>query len=185
MTRVRIGTFNVENLFARFKFRKNYPPDELMEVIREGWCTDRTKFDVYRGEERYITAQAIRAIDADVLGLQEVENLDVLKRFNSQYLRGLDYRYALVIDANDPRRIDVGLLSRYPFATIRTHQFERTRSRKSYVFSRDCLEVDIQVAERTRLPLFVNHFKSMVGGRAKTMARRRVQSEAVVRILEG
>lgn len=36
-----------------------------------------------------------------------------------------------------------------------------------------------------RLPLFINHFKSMVGGRARTMARRRVQAEAVVRILEG
>lgn len=34
------------------------------------------------------------------------------------------------------------------------------------------------------LPIFVNHFKSMMGGRGPTMARRQIQSEAVVRILK-
>jgi endonuclease/exonuclease/phosphatase family metal-dependent hydrolase len=181
--RVRIGTFNVENLFARFTFREEYTQAELKNVVQDGWLADQTKFVLRDDKEKRLTAKAIREINADILALQEVENLDVLKRFNTQHLRELNYRYLLVIDGNDPRLIDVGILSRYPFASIRTHQFQRTSSGRAYIFSRDCLEVDIQIASDTRLPIFVNHFKSMIGGRDETMNKRKAQAAMVIRIL--
>ncbi len=110
--------------------------------------------------------------------------MDTLKRFVAEFLQRQRYTYKVVIDGNDPRLIDVALVSKYPIAHIRTHQFERTAGGRSYVFSRDCLEVGVQLSRHTVLPVFVNHFKSMVGGRVQTMARRRVQAEAVVRILK-
>lgn len=199
--KVRIGTFNAENLFARFRFKgvperyrkpdgtwetryRPYTPVELREVVQEGWKVDKTKFTSFREEDRQLTGQAMKGVKADILGLQEVEGLDALKRFVGEFLRGSDYTYKVVIDGNDPRLIDVALVSKYPFAYIRTHQFERAPGGKSFVFSRDCLEVGLQLSQHTILPVFVNHFKSMVGGRAQTMARRRLQAEAVVRILK-
>jgi endonuclease/exonuclease/phosphatase family metal-dependent hydrolase len=199
--KVRIATFNAENLFARFRFKgmperyrkpdgswgiryRPYTPEELRAVVQEGWKVDKTKFAPFREEDRQLTGQAMKGVKADILGLQEVEGLDALKRFVGEFLRGSDYTYKVVIDGNDPRLIDVALVSKYPFAYIRTHQFERAPGGKSFVFSRDCLEVGLQLSQHTILPVFVNHFKSMVGGRAQTMARRRLQAEAVVRILK-
>lgn len=202
--RVRIGTFNVENLFGRFRFKgkreryrkadgswgyryRPFTDAEVLEAVRDGWLVDRTKFRMDSKEDKELTAAAIKALDADILGLQEVESLDVLKRFNasSDYLNGR-YHYKLVIDGNDPRLIDVGLLCRkdYPIRSIKTHQFLRTSDNTAYVFSRDCLEVTLELPNGAQLPIFVNHFKSMMGGRNETMARRRVQATAVRELLE-
>lgn len=199
MTKIRIGTFNVENLFARFRFkglrvrkpdgsyyRRKYTKSELDDVVKDGWAVDKTKFIGFKKQERQITAQVIKEIRADILGLQEIEGMDTLKRFVTQFMPREGYTHKIVIDGNDPRLIDVALLSKreYPIAYIRTHQFERTPNRRSFVFSRDCLEVGVQLSQHTVLPVFVNHFKSMVGGRAQTMARRKVQAETVVRLLK-
>jgi len=182
--KIRIGTFNVENLFARFNFKKEYPTEQLVKVVKEGWEVDKTRFIINKPVAREITAKAIKALKADILALQEVENIEVLKRFNSKYLGGR-YRYKLVIGGNDLRLIDVGILSKYPFRSIRTHQFDKeSPSSRKYIFSRDCLEVDLEISENTVLPIFVNHLKSMYGGRQKTMARRKIQAERVVQIIK-
>ncbi len=199
--KVRIGTFNAENLFARFRFRgvreryrkpggtwgyryRPHRPEEFRDLVKEGWTVDKTKFKRFSQQNRQLTAQVVRELNADILGLQEIEGMDMLKRFVTAFMPRQGYTYKVVIDGNDPRLIDVALLSKYPLAYIRTHQFERTPGGRSFVFSRDCLEVGVQVSQHTILPVFVNHFKSMVGGRAQTMARRKVQAEAVVRILK-
>lgn len=115
-----------------------------------------------------------------MLALQEVENLDTLKRFRSQFLGGPSaWRYAAAIDGNDPRLIDVALLSKHPIVHLRSHH--DLRKGNSAVFSRDCLEVDVEVDGR-RITLFVNHFKSMLdtrdpkNGRRNTRAKRQQQS---------
>ena len=121
--------------------------------------------------------------DADVIGLQEIEKLDTLKRFNARMLKNR-YPYQILIDGNDDRLIDVALLSRLPFDYVRTHQYMRTRDDRDWLFSRDCLEVGIRLGKKGVLPVFVNHFKSMHGGRKKTMARRREQARAVADLLK-
>lgn len=195
--KIRIGTFNAENLFARFRFKgkrvkkpdgsytyRPYTKEELEKIAKDGWAVDKTKFVSFEEQERRITAKAMKAIEADILGLQEIEGMDSLKKFVTEFLGQEKYTYKVLIDANDPRFIDVALLSKYPIAYIRTYQFERTPGGKSFVFSRDCLEVGVQLSQHTVLPVFVNHFKSMMGGRAETMERRRLQAEQVKQILK-
>ena len=70
MNRVRVATINVENLFARFVFKKNTDADS---AVRDGWRSDQTKFSLYKEEEKTITGALINDIDAEVLCLQEVE----------------------------------------------------------------------------------------------------------------
>jgi predicted extracellular nuclease len=179
MTPITIATFNCENLFRRFKFNDGINPEEAKA---EGFMLDPKKFDVIIDPERAATAAAIKETRADIIALQEVENMDALKLFNSKFLSSSGYKYKAVIDGNDPRFIDVALLSKIPFDLIRTHQFLRTANNRSYVFSRDCLEVEFTINGQ-HLTLFINHFKSMMDGKEATSPRREVQAKAVVDIV--
>jgi len=49
--------------------------------------------------------------------------------------------------------------------------------------SRDCLELDLPLPEEGVLTLFVNHFKSMLGGRDETRPKRERQARAVMEII--
>ncbi len=183
MVTARIATFNCENLFARYKFRSNVDP---RTAIRDGWLPDKRRFDLNDDDAKRITGNAIEETDADVVCLQEVESLDTLKRFRSHHIhRGSrTYPYIALVDGNDPRLIDVAVLSKLPITRIRTHQHVRRTARsRSYIFSRDCLEVDVAVGDKT-LTLFVQHYKSMIGGRAQTRQRRMDQVAATRSIIE-
>ena len=89
----------------------------------------------------------------------------------------------MCIDGNDPRFIDVALLSRYPIVHARSWQ--HLAGPTGLVFSRDCLETVVDVPGAGPLTLFVNHFKSMRSprdpehGRVDTAATRSEQAEAV------
>ena len=178
---IRIATFNCENLFTRYKFREGVRVEEISE---EGWDINKVKFEIHDPKTRSLTGKAIRVLDADVVALQEVENLDVVKRFRTRYLGGFRaYPHVVVVDGNDPRLIDVAVISRYPIVHARSYQQMKESPRKrSFIFSRDCLEVDVKF-HGIVITLFVNHFKSMVGGRSRTRARRLTQAKAVKQIV--
>jgi predicted extracellular nuclease len=185
MAAVRVATFNAMNLFARYRFKSNVEPQK---AIVDGWRADERKFEIFDAETKKVTAEAIAATNADIVALQEIENLDTLKRFRSEFLKGRGYAHAMLIDGNDPRQIDVAVLSRYPIVCARSYQHETVPGGES-LFSRDCLVVDIAVAPRKTLTLFVNHLKSMLdkkdraNGRRNSAPRRRVQAERVVEIV--
>ena len=46
--------------------------------------------------------RALHILDADVIGLMEVETLAVLRRLNQEALVDLGYREAVLIEGNDP-----------------------------------------------------------------------------------
>jgi endonuclease/exonuclease/phosphatase family metal-dependent hydrolase len=182
--KIRIGTFNCENLFMRWNFLKyerggmgRPKPVSTEEFIKNGGYINHLGFKLedfgpIKGGQRKNTAKAILANDPDVVALQEVENLEVLKQFNSKYLQG-NYGNLMLIDGNDARQIDVGLLSKHPIARARTHQFEKDSH--GTIFSRDCLEADIELPDGRLLSLFVNHFKSQIGGGADKRQRQATQ----------
>lgn len=188
---IRVATFNVENLFARFRFEHRVDP---RAAVRDGWNADETFFYIGDEVQKRLSAQVIDALDADVLGLQEVESLDTLKRFRDRMLRGgrAAYPHAVVIDGNDRRLIDVGLLSRHPIVHLRSYQHLWDDERDEPLFSRDCLEADVLVEGHGLLTVYVNHFKSMRAeeggdpcrGREQTRAKRMRQASAVRAIIE-
>jgi len=184
MPTVRVATFNCENLFARYKFASNVDPST---ATKDGFTVEKTKFTILKEEEKALTAKAILTTKADVVGLQEVENLEVLRRFVNERLKSAKYAHSVLIDGPDPRHIDVAVLSRHPIVHVRSYQ--HLRAGKESLFSRDCLEVDIDVGGR-RLTLFVNHLKSMLdlddpdNGRKNTRERRLAQARAVRKIVE-
>lgn len=198
---ITVATFNVENLFTRFKFKGKrvrnrpgstrryryvpYTPEELQRATENGFVIDTGAFSRTLEDARVLTAKALKGVKADIAGLQEVENLDTLRLFNSNYMKTKKFPYTYVIDGNDNRLIDVGLLSRFEVDFLRTHQFTKSSNRRSKVFSRDCLEAHVRLDGGAVLPVFVNHFTSMMRGRAETRYRREGQSEEMIDILKG
>ena len=109
------------------------------------------------------TAMVIRDVDADVLGVVEAESRPLLAMFTSSMLAkvgGRPYEQVMLIEGNDPRGIDVGLLARstYPITDLRTHIFDTDQV--GPVFSRDCCEYHLKGPDGERLVVLVNHLKS-------------------------
>jgi len=189
MTTVTVATFNCENLFRRFRFNENLSKEQVEKKIQDGYIVDKAILSTVNQTERKLTADAIKATKADIVCLQEVENMDTLKNFVSQYLSSSGYKYRMLIDANDPRLIDVAIISKIPISYVKTHQYLKSGS--TTVFSRDCLEAEFLIGDQP-LTLFVNHFKSMFDKgnltpaqkRAKTAARRELQAQAVLDIIK-
>ncbi len=180
MTKIRIATFNCENLFARYRFNSNFTPSE------DGFTINDIAFTIQNEAEKRITAKAIKDIDADIICLQEIENMPVLERFNSERLGGHPakrYRHKMLVDGNDSRSIDVAVLSRFPIVSMRSHRHERNKANTGEMFSRDCLRVDFDI-DGFRLAIYVNHLKSMMEGRKVTRPKREEQAVRVLEILK-
>ncbi len=189
MTKIKIASFNCENLFMRYEFSSSLPAAKRNEAVQYGFIINPFLFQRYIEEEKEITAEAIKATRADIVALIEVENMDTLKRFCNQYLK--EYKYRVLIAGNDPRLIDVALISKVPFQNVVTHQTMKLSGQKLPVFSRDCLEVNFNISGK-QLTLFINHFKSMLDktaktpseSRNKTASKRIQQCKAVMKIIK-
>jgi endonuclease/exonuclease/phosphatase family metal-dependent hydrolase len=122
----------------------------------------RTSYIVWDAVRRELAAAALAEPDGrlpDILCFQEVENIQAIRILNARYLNN-HYAHSLLIDAYDPRNIDVGILSTYPIVNIRSH-IEDTDTNGTQPFrSRDCLETDFELPDGETLTLFVNHLKS-------------------------
>lgn len=135
------------------------------------------------------TARVMIDLEADVLGVVEAESRPVLAAFNSEILRslgGTPFRHVMLIDGNDERGIDVGLLTRdgYEIDRMRSHVDERTG--KGPLFSRDCPEFEIITRKKNRLVVLLNHLKSKgYGTPAVSNARRKAQATRVAEIYKG
>lgn len=182
MASLRVATFNVENLFARWKFNQDLDPDEANE---RGWIVEETHFEELGAEDKKLTGLAVKEVKADVIAMQEVEGVDTLKKFRTDHLGGFRaYEHVAGIDGNDPRLIDVAVLSKHPIVHVRSYaQLRDTSGSGHELFSRDCLEVDVEVEGKT-LTLFVNHLKSMIRTREETRPRRERQAAGVKQIIE-
>lgn len=94
----------------------------------------------------------------------------------------------MLIDGNDDRGIDVGVMSKYKIVNICSHvddEYKNESGRRSRVFSRDCAEYTIQLAGNKKLHMLCNHFKSKgYGSPAENNIKRKEQAKRVRKILE-
>lgn len=128
------------------------------------------------------TGKVIKALKADVLCVVEVENRELLGDFNSQVLAASRFAHQMVIDGNDDRGIDVGIMSELPIRNMRSHVDDKEGSSKT--FSRDCPEYEVMLEDGRPLWVLCNHLKSKgFGNPATNNARRKRQATRVAEIL--
>ena len=131
------------------------------------------------------TGRVIRDVDADVLAVIEAENRTALKQFSEIVLHkveGRPYEQIMVIDGNDERGIDVGLMTRggYDIGLMRSHVHEKMDGRDEPVFSRDCPEYAITTPSGETIWVLPNHFKSKFGGDDRNSREKRTAQAARV-----
>jgi len=219
---LRLATFNVENLMNRFDysgFRNELHQDRtlaLFEIENEAEYRqlEQARTIAHADDMRQLTALAIAACRADILCLQEVDNLEALNAFEYGYLFkmvGQGYRQKYTTSGNDSRGIDVAVMMRAETAHGQPIEFVRMTSHahityadfglhtpelaalgeaeNERIFRRDCLEIDVKVGGRP-LTIYSLHFKSMgsprngLDGREATMPIRIAEAQAVRRIIE-
>jgi endonuclease/exonuclease/phosphatase family metal-dependent hydrolase len=152
-----------------------------------GWLEMKT--DVINGVATRNTAQVIRDVDPDVLAVVECEGRHALQQFSHQLMPmvgGMPFDNIMLIDGNDDRGIDVGLMTKrgYNIGWMQSHADDRTTLGET-VFSRDCPEYGVRTPKRESVWVLVNHFKSKGYGAQDSSDRKRwLQAEAVRRITE-
>jgi exonuclease III len=152
MPRIKLGTYNVNNLFDRFDDPYSYSDDR--------WNPRHTKPKTL--DEIYQLGERLRRDRPDIMAFQEIEGKGVLYEFNVSQLGRL-FRDLALIPANDPRNIDVAVGSRFPLGQVVSYQFIRDQKTGHKLFSRDLLEVEIMDKDnpnRRLFTLFVTHLKS-------------------------
>ncbi|MBV7262506.1 endonuclease/exonuclease/phosphatase family protein [Photobacterium sp. WH24] len=135
-----------------------------------------------------MTARMIRDMSADVLALVEIESRPVLIDFHDLIyapLSGHRYKHMMVIDGNDRRGIDVGIMANDGFSipSMRSHVDEEHNDKK--VFSRDCPEYILETPGGEKIAVLPNHFKSKYGGNNKASRdKREAQAQFTARYYE-
>jgi endonuclease/exonuclease/phosphatase family metal-dependent hydrolase len=134
-----------------------------------------------------MTARVIQDVNADILAVIEAEDRIALSRFNEQLLKPVNatYRAIMLIDGNDDRGIDVGLLTKRG-STIESMVSHVDDMENGFrVFSRDCPEYTVRVNDTTTILILVNHLKSKgYGSKAASDARRKAQAKRVREIYD-
>jgi len=134
-----------------------------------------------------MTAQVVKDVNADILAVVEAEDRVALTRFNEQLLEpiGSPYSGIMLIDGNDERGIDVGLMTKGAAVveSIVSHVDDIEGGNR--VFSRDCPEFTVRISATETLLVMVNHLKSKgYGSPAASNARRKAQSKRVREIYD-
>lgn len=173
---------------GRLVFRPKQGPPQIIADGRDawvGWLDLKTEpVDVTATR---MTAQVIRDLQADILGVVEADDRISLTRFNDQLLKPIDVTYSniMLIDGNDERGIDVGMMTRggATIESVVSHVDDIIDGRR--VFSRDCPEYTVRTRDGARVVVMVNHLKSKgYGSQRENDSRRRAQAQRIREIYD-
>jgi endonuclease/exonuclease/phosphatase family metal-dependent hydrolase len=215
--RLRIATFNIENLASRHSYGPRERPETAPALSLFDFPDPGTREMVeasvavaIEDDKRELTALALAETRADIIALQEVDNLSVLHAFFANYVhRVSDIRYGhfKLVKGNDPRGIDLAFAARKSLleedqVRVESHHEASFAELACYdkalreveigpgdrVFNRDCLEVSLELGQ-AELTLYLCHFKAVTSagrtaGRDGTLALRQAEAKAVRRLIE-
>ena len=124
-------------------------------------------------------SKVLKSINADLIGLTEIENIKILDD-----IAGISgYRFFYLIEGNDPRGIDICLLSKWEVNYISHKDFPVPyKGNKNYKFSRDCPECSF-IFNGEKIYILLNHLKSKIGDEEKSLEKQKAQVKGILDII--
>jgi len=134
-------------------------------------------------------ANIIGLLNTDILCVIEAEDRPGLKLFNKEILTLVNvtpFDHVMLIDGNDDRGIDVGILTKAGYEIVRITTHSDDKDAVGIIFSRDCADYEIKTPNNNTLILLINHLKSKgYGSQADSNAKRLRQATRVREIYDG
>jgi len=161
---IRFMSWNVENCFDTKKDSKSDKPVSIPD---------------YQNKIALIS-QIITKINPTIAGLCEVENINVLKDIAAK--SGFDYYY--LIEGNDPRGIDVALMSKIELSYYKSNKNHPTpyKGNPKYKFSRDCTEALLKISNKN-IYILTTHLKSGYNDDGNSEIKRIAQVNGILDII--
>lgn len=178
---IRLATYNILNFF-----------DHVDDPALSGEWDDKNLGVAH--ERALKLAEAIRAVDADIIALQEVESYEALKWFRDTYLPDMGYRYLASFDVGYFRGIECSVMSRFeitaakvwPEMTLDTGPRAELgfaavpRLDEPLKFQRSPLMVDIRLPDGYELTVFSLHHKA---GGANMAYHREAEALRIIELI--
>ncbi|WP_041453894.1 endonuclease/exonuclease/phosphatase family protein [Anaeromyxobacter dehalogenans] len=165
---VRVVSWNVHDLFDDLD--RTEPPGALDTVATAGEVDARLAR----------VAAVLGRLDGDLVLLQEVETAALAEALAAR----AGYAQARLVEGNDPRGIDVAVLSRLPLRAYVSHRDERDAAGRP-LFPRDCVEAHAALPGGRTLALVGSHLSSALSDdgtrRAAQAARMREIADRLLR----
>lgn len=162
-----IATYNVENLFDLEKNGTEY--DEYIPNGSSNWNQRTYKIKLEN------ISQVIKDINADIIALQEIENLQALidLRFALKQ-KGLYYEHYAIADKKNTT-VKVAMLSKIPLMYAKEVVVTWTQEH------RNILEAKLKI-ENHELYIFVNHWKAKSGPESKRVVSAKTLKKRIEEI---
>jgi len=185
---LRLATFNVNNLFD---------PDSEDGEGGDAEATSTPSPTAYLARLAALGA-VLERLEADVLVLQEVENRIALDDLANQIAPQVSYPHRHLYEGNDPRGIDLAVLSRVPVMRLVRHDTDTFRvltatceteaevsspSCRDFRYARDCLELHLMVRGQPLVLLGV-HLKAREDETDVDDAKRLAEAQHTRRIAD-
>ena len=145
--RVTLGTYNVRNFF---------------DVHDDPYTEDETAY-VKSNKSIRALGKVIKEMNADFIGLQEMENEGILRRFIGWHLEDQGYRYNWVNRMEGTRGINTGFLSKTFVSAITMHRFDELSlpdDDRTWRFARGVIKAVLQPVKGVNIHVYVLHLKS-------------------------
>ena len=163
-----VANWNVENLFDTVDDPDNRGDDEFLPHNPTTRWT-RVRYETKLDNLAQVISGMNRGQGPDLLGLEEVENADVLRDLVDK-LEGKSYGIVHV-DSPDPRGIDTALLfNRARFSLLESHAYKVALHWNHT--TRDILHAVLEDRDERKLHVLVNHWPSRGGGTKISEANR-------------
>ncbi len=163
-----------------------YNTEWLMDVFDDPYTSDERRAPKPR-EELLALAKALRAVNADVVGVSEVENEGVLRAFVAELLSDMGYQYVAAQPTNSDRGQNLGVISRYPIDKLISYRFQEVQPEVNSGnltvgakrMARDLGHVVVRGPGNQPVHVMVVHFKSKFDSEGDPKSQRWRTAEAM------